>query len=247
MRLSDFEIRSIVATFEKVFGSGKIYLFGSRVDDNKSGGDIDLYIETEDTENLSEKKIRFLVDLEALIGEQKIDVVFQRDGNRLIEREAKSKRVLLNTNDIKIEKYFKEYDNHVLRISQAYEKVKGVLPLAASTYVSLDDEYVMAIDQYLFRFAKLQDTMGDKLFRLILEKYEEDVQSLPFIDILNKLEKLGFLPNAKEWLLLRKIRNEISHQYGDEPEEMSQAINNIFNQKSILIEIYNHIKSRYGK
>jgi hypothetical protein len=66
-----------------------------------------------------------------------------------------------------------------------------------------------------------------------------------FIDTLNKLEKLNFLPNAKEWLILRKIRNEISHQYDDEPEEMSQAINNILGQKGIIVGIYEHLKNQY--
>lgn len=245
MRLSSFEIRSIVAVFEKVFGSGKIYLFGSRVDDAKVGGDIDLYIETQNNENLSGKKIEFLVSLESLIGEQKIDVVFHRDSNRLIEQEAKTKGIQLNTDDIKIEKYFKECEKHILRISHAYNEIKNTLPISASGYLELSDEQVQSIDQYLFRFAKLQDTMGDKLFKLILEKYEENTKNIPFIDVLNKLEKLGFLPNAKEWLVLRKIRNEISHQYDDEPEEMSQAINNILNQKAILLEIYNHLKSKW--
>jgi hypothetical protein len=87
--------------------------------------------------------------------------------------------------------------------------------------------------------------MGDKLFRLILSQYEENSQQLMFIDTINKLEKLNFLPNAKEWLILRKIRNEISHQYDDEPEEMSQAINNILGQKGIVVGIYEHLKNRY--
>ncbi len=44
MRLSDFEIKSIKEVAKKNFGeSVKITLFGSRVDDTKRGGDIDLY------------------------------------------------------------------------------------------------------------------------------------------------------------------------------------------------------------
>ncbi|MBD3805964.1 hypothetical protein [Sulfuricurvum sp.] len=73
--------------------------------------------------------------------------------------------------------------------------------------------------------------MGDKLFKRILSRYEENIQQITFIDILNKLEKLEFIPSAKEWLILRKIRNEIANQYDNEPEEMSQAINTILNQK----------------
>jgi len=46
-------------------------------------------------------------------------------------------------------------------------------------------------------------------------------------------------------MYLRKIRNEIAHQYDDESEEMSQAINNILLHKSIIISIYQKIKDKY--
>lgn len=245
MRLSEFEYRCILNAFHQIFKTGNIYLFGSRVDDQKKGGDIDLYIETENSDNLSEKKIQFLLLLESLIGEQKIDVVFHRDSTRPIEQEAKHKGILLNTDTLIIEKYLNECEKHILRIEQAYKSIKEFSPISATAYPNLSESQVQAIDQYLFRFAKLQDTMGDKLFRLVLSQYEENTQNLSFIDTLNKLEKFGLLPSTKEWLMLRKIRNEISHQYDDEPEEMSQAINSILNQKTIIIEIYNHLKNHY--
>jgi hypothetical protein len=40
MRLTHKEIESIKQVFLEIFGSGKIYLFGSRVDDTLKGGDI---------------------------------------------------------------------------------------------------------------------------------------------------------------------------------------------------------------
>ena len=45
MRLSLEEVRSILFTAEQIFGQDcSIWLFGSRVDDSKRGGDIDLLI-----------------------------------------------------------------------------------------------------------------------------------------------------------------------------------------------------------
>jgi len=44
VRLTEEEIKAIVETAKEVFGEKvKIWLFGSRVDLNKRGGDIDLY------------------------------------------------------------------------------------------------------------------------------------------------------------------------------------------------------------
>lgn len=95
MRLTKYQIESIKETFLEVFQTGKIYLFGSRVFDEKKGGDIDLYIVTEEKNNLASKRIKFLVKLKKLIGEQKIDIVFQKDTNRIIEQEAIKDGILL--------------------------------------------------------------------------------------------------------------------------------------------------------
>ncbi len=59
MRLSNFEINTIKSSAIDIFGhDSKIRLFGSRVDDTLKGGDIDLYIQPVEKNNLWEKKIR---------------------------------------------------------------------------------------------------------------------------------------------------------------------------------------------
>jgi len=95
MRLSQKQISAIKSNFDKVFGSGDIFLFGSRVDDEKKGGDIDLYIVTDNNNDLSYKKIRFLAALKREIGDQKIDVVLSYDKNRLIEKKARAEGIKL--------------------------------------------------------------------------------------------------------------------------------------------------------
>ena len=98
MRLTKNEIKAIKNSYFKVFKSGDIYLFGSRVDESKRGGDIDLYIvPNQDISSLEllEKKLDFLVELKTLIGDQKIDLVIARDKNRLIEQEALQKGIKL--------------------------------------------------------------------------------------------------------------------------------------------------------
>ncbi len=89
MRLTNYEQEQIKFVFEQVFEQGSISLFGSRVDDSKKGGDIDLWIQTEHQGNLFAKKLRFLALLKQRIGDQKIDVIFNEDSTRLIEQEAK--------------------------------------------------------------------------------------------------------------------------------------------------------------
>lgn len=85
MRLKESKLNNIKDIFIKVFGEGELYLFGSRVDDSKKGGDIDLYIVPASGDNLAIKKLNFRVLLKKAIHEQKIDVVIDRDKNRLID------------------------------------------------------------------------------------------------------------------------------------------------------------------
>jgi len=89
LRISLFYKEAIKKVFKEVFNEGEIYLFGSRMDDKKRGGDIDLYLIVKNKNNLFEKKLKFLAKLKKIIGDQKIDVVFNIDENRLIEKEAK--------------------------------------------------------------------------------------------------------------------------------------------------------------
>jgi len=89
MRLSNRYIEVIKKHFFNIFKEGEIYLFGSRVDNSKRGGDIDLYLKVKDHSNLFEKKIKFLSRVKRELGEQKIDIIFNVDEKRIIEKEAK--------------------------------------------------------------------------------------------------------------------------------------------------------------
>ena len=100
MRLTSQEIAAIVEVFRENFlVSDHIWLFGSRIDDLKRGGDIDLYVEAfdSDIDTLFQSKLRFLRDLQRRIGEQKIDVVICHDKNstRLIDTHARETGILL--------------------------------------------------------------------------------------------------------------------------------------------------------
>ncbi|GAB6111218.1 nucleotidyltransferase domain-containing protein [Desulfomicrobium salsuginis] len=88
MRLGGRERHIIRNAAEEVFGSeARVLLFGSRVDDARRGGDIDLLILLDDSSDnadmmtLGEKRVRYLVMLEKAIGEQKIDLITALPGD----------------------------------------------------------------------------------------------------------------------------------------------------------------------
>ncbi len=101
IRLTEQEITSITQNFVKHFGiNDHLWIFGSRADPHKKGGDLDLYIETNNNSipDVVEQKIKFLVDLKKSIGEQKVDVIINikfLNKNLAIYEEAKNSGVML--------------------------------------------------------------------------------------------------------------------------------------------------------
>ena len=97
MRLRPKEIKEIKQVAKECFGMGtKIYLFGSRTDDNRKGGDIDLYLETTAKENLFNRKIKMLQMLYERLGEQKIDIVINNNSTSLyIHKVARKEGIML--------------------------------------------------------------------------------------------------------------------------------------------------------
>ena len=78
MRLSAKEIKVLKDTLKSMSDEAKIYLFGSRVDDAKKGGDIDLLVVSN---KLTKKDLRKLrIEFFKYFGEQKIDIVLD-DGS----------------------------------------------------------------------------------------------------------------------------------------------------------------------
>jgi predicted nucleotidyltransferase len=77
MRLLKKELEIIKTVITKYDESAKIHLFGSRVNDNKRGGDIDLLVFSDKLEY--DSNLRIKIELKELLGDQKIDLVVAKD------------------------------------------------------------------------------------------------------------------------------------------------------------------------
>lgn len=136
---------------------------------------------------------------------------------------------------------------HLKRMAFAKSKVGSFIPLDSENYYLMDDETIGFLDQYIFRFSKLQDTMGSRLFPLTLEALAEPITDHAFIDILNRLEKLEILDSAFSWVQLRKIRNDIAHEYPASLIERIEGINHLFDKMEELKQIIERCQSILDK
>lgn len=131
---------------------------------------------------------------------------------------------------------------HARRMLWAKRALQTVFPLNADRLCALDDAKVAIVDQFVSRFAKLQDAMGAKLFPLVLELTKEQGDLDAYLDKLNRLEKIGALSSVDEWLELREMRNAFAHDYPEDSELQAAILNRAFVAADRLVEILHHVK-----
>jgi len=91
MRLSTKEVSLLKKTLKNLSSDASLYLFGSRVDDKKRGGDIDLLVVSK---NFTKQQLRkFRIEFFKEFGEQKLDIIvddgsFKNPFHKLIYQKA---------------------------------------------------------------------------------------------------------------------------------------------------------------
>ena len=106
---------------------------------------------------------------------------------------------------------------------------------------SLKISDIAMFELFTNRFSKLQDLMGNKIFSLVLTTAGEPADEMTFIDKINKLEKLKIIDSAQEWMILRQIRNHLSHEYPDHPELTAQFLNQAYEHTDKIISLFEKI------
>jgi hypothetical protein len=134
-------------------------------------------------------------------------------------------------------------DLHHQRMMFAWGNIKKYFPLTELKYSQITPIELALLDQLIYRFSKLQDSMGARLFKQLLQALEEDITGLPFIDILNKLEKLNLLDDAKDWIALRQTRNTVSHEYPFLKEVQMDELNLLPDEVEKLAAIWLKLKA----
>ena len=85
-----------------------------------------------------------------------------------------------------------------------------------------DAELSERLDAFSARFARMQDTAGDKLLPVLLARLGEPVGSV--LDNLDRASRLGLLTETSEaWIAARALRNRMVHEYIRKPDLLAQA------------------------
>jgi hypothetical protein len=97
-------------------------------------------------------------------------------------------------------------------------------PLSVETITQLVEEPDLAerVEAFVGRFGRLQDTLGDKLLPLLLAALGESPAAA--IDNLDRAERLGLVQSADEWMTMRMLRNQMIHEYVEDPVVLQSAL-----------------------
>lgn len=78
------------------------------------------------------------------------------------------------------------------------------------------------VEAFVGRFGRLQDTVGDKLLPLLLDALGEKTSAV--IDNLDRAERLALIKSADEWITIRNLRNQMVHEYVEDPVVLVSAL-----------------------
>ena len=90
------------------------------------------------------------------------------------------------------------------------------------------------LDAFTARFARLQDTAGDKLLPALLTCLGEAVGSA--LDNLDRAARLGLLTHPSEvWIAARALRNRMVHEYIRDPALLAEAVTEAHDAVPMLV------------
>ncbi len=107
----------------------------------------------------------------------------------------------------------KKAELHISRAEVSKSEIRQWETLSAEIFE--DSERIKTVDSFIYRFIKLQDLTGQKLFKAYLDEIGDYRDDMSFLDMLDRLEKWKIIGSPDTWLGFRKLRNTRPHEYPD--------------------------------
>ncbi len=147
----------------------------------------------------------------------------------------------------KIHSAVKECDSHIEKLKRGRRLLSEFFPVSENSFKTLSEEEIEHIDQFIYRFTRLQDSMGKRLFPSMISYLDNDYTSRPFLDILTRLEQLGIITSGADWQFFRNLRNNLAHDYPDNIKIMTETLNLLFSQWQRMEDIYTCAREYWSK
>jgi uncharacterized protein with HEPN domain len=145
----------------------------------------------------------------------------------------------------RLEFYFEIGEGHLQKLEKAVDALSPYYPFSPDVLERLGEGEWDKLDVLAFRFAKLQDLIGEKIFRNLLKVMGVNTNR-PFLEILAELEREGIV-EVKRWVELRFIRNRLAHDYPEQTKEVAGNINFLIENVGYLKEVFRNSQKLFEK
>jgi len=129
---------------------------------------------------------------------------------------------------------------HIERLESVIVALQEIFPLDMEKLENLSEEQKDRLDVLAFRFSKLQDLLGSKIFREYLSVLGYPVEEKNFLELLKELDKEKII-SIDKWSEFRGVRNSIAHDYPFDEEQKIEAINYLIKNVQYLIDVTDKI------
>lgn len=113
-------------------------------------------------------------------------------------------------------------DEHLLAVRQRFLGDDCRVDINRLGHLLADDLGIDRLESFGAKFARMQDTIVDKLIPVLLRVLGEHPGAA--IDNLSRMERLELIAAADEWLAMCRLRNRLVHEYIDRPDDLAPAL-----------------------
>jgi hypothetical protein len=154
---------------------------------------------------------------------------------------------MIDVMQVKIDSSIKECNSHIEKLIRSKRLLSEFFPLEPDKFKNLDEEQIEHLDQFIYRFTRLQDSMGKRLLPSLISYIDNDFSPKSFLDILARLEQLGIIENDTDWQFFRNLRNNLAHDYPDNIKIMTETLNLLFEELPRLENMFSGARDYYLK
>ena len=101
------------------------------------------------------------------------------------------------------------------------------------------------LDAFVSRFSRLQDNLGDKLLPQLLDAMGEKTGAA--LENLDRAEKLGWIASADAWMTMRRLRNQMVHEYIEDAMVLKSALQAGHRFVPVLLDAANRLTTQITK
>jgi hypothetical protein len=116
-------------------------------------------------------------------------------------------------------------DEHLLAVRQRLLGDDCAVSEARAEALLADATGIDRLESFGAKFARMQDTVVDKLIPVLLRAAGESVFAA--IDNLGKMERLGLVESADDWIAMRRLRNRLVREYIEHPADLAHELGRV--------------------